>query len=427
VKVVTRSGDSMTVIATTKDSVRIISNTMDTMSIRVKPLDTITVSTKPVDTLTNPHIITIPPPTGQIYLPNFPAIPGFPVADTGECAFFTADSSLMRTTLNFYDIMWEQTRSDGLEAIKFIEKLVSDIVGYSIITLIGGDYSYTFNNGIYLFSSSNGFKISCAFHYGAGIGSHTENDTIRANLFLPQSYISGLKATLTSPFYSFTKGPLFDLLDGEAQIDRSLNVSFSVNFSKLKISFSRKTVHESASLPLYVVNDSISLPVTQTSYAGMAPVYMLNFANLFHNDSILINHDGSSMSSKPVALEVIFHSDSTFRKATYNFTVQQKMDTQRTAYGDHNGILKLSGDYTATSTLGFNNFPHSTFFTGRYSSAVHDSSWFYCDKQLTNEFGTLFFGETSDSVGIFNSEKYNYTFPYMPLRVSVEQYGKLVK
>lgn len=427
VQVVTRSGDTIVVIATAKDSVKIITNTIDTMSIRVKPMEIVTVSTTLIDTLTYPHIDTIPAPIGQIYLPVFPSIPGFPNIDGGECAFFTTDSSLMRTTLNFYDVMWEQTRSDGLEAIKFVEKLVSDIIGYSIITLVGGDYSYTFNNGIYLFSSSTGFKISCAFHYGAGIGGHAENDTIRANLFLAKSYISGLKGTLTSPFYSYTEGPLFDLLDGNVQIDKSLNVSFTVNFSKLKISFSRATVHESASLPIYVVNDSIGLPVTQTSYARMAPVYMLDFADLFHKDSILINHDGSSMSSKPVALNVIFRSDSTFRKATYSFTIQQKMDTQRTAYGDHNGILKLSGNYAATATLGFNNFPNSTFFTGRYSSAVHDSSWFYCDKQLTNEFGTLFFGETSDSVGIFNSKKYNYAFPYTPLKVSVEQYRKLVK
>jgi hypothetical protein len=407
-------GDTITVVPRTKDSIAVITHKTDTLVI--KPADTIRISIIPHDT--------VPPPPSGIYIPTFPTIPGFPNIIKGECAFYTTDSSLMHTTLNFYDIMWEQTRSDGLQAIEFAEKLVADIMGYSVITLIAGNYSYAFTNGIYQFNSSNGFTLTCVFHYGADAGGHAEDDTVRANLFLLDSYVSGLKVTLSPPYYSFTKGPLFDLIDGEPVIDQSLHVTFSVNFSKLKISFVRSTIHPSVALPFYIVNDSVRLPVTHTSISRMKPTPMLSFDDLFNKDSIMIDHGGSSMGSTPVPFYITYRSDSIYRKTKYSFAIEQKMDMQQTAYGNRNGTLKLSGEYEAQASLGFDNLKDSVFFKGRYSSSVPDSSRFFCDKQKAKEFGTLFFSLVPVDTGTFTSKKYGYAFPYTPIRVTLEDYLK---
>lgn len=407
-RVITEKGDTLLLRATDdRDSLAIISATGDTVRVPSGGDDTIMIVPVSVDT---PRVVVAPP-----YLPDFPNIPGFPDHLEGECAFFAEDSSLMRTTMNFYDVMWEQTRADGLEAIQFVEKLLVDIMGYSIITLAGGEYSYTFSGGVYRFTSDD-FSISCAFHYGAEVGSHAEDDTVAANLFAVTSYVSDLAPSLSSPFYTYTKGPLYELLADGVSIDRSLNVAFKIDFTKLKVSFLRRAVHQVTSLPLYVVNDSLQLSVQQELFARMAPVPVREFSDHFHNDSILIDHSGSSMTSQPADLAVRYRFQEESKTATYVFTVAQLQRQQQTAYGDRNGTLKLSGEYATTATLGFNGNDQSIYFTGRYSSSVSDSSWFYCDKEETSEFGTLFFGETTDSAGVFTSTAFGYTFPYVPMR-----------
>ena len=414
IPVVSASGDTITVIPyLSSDSIAIVKLPGDTVGIPLVNADTIA--------LTSSRIDTIEPPDLPLYLPEFPAIAGFPENTGGSCSFFAADSALMHTNLQFYDIMWEKTRSDGLEALEFVEKLIADIAGYSIVTLLGNDYSYSFDNGVYAFHSDD-FAISCAFHYGSGIGSHAENDTVRSDLFSLGSYIGGLKTTLTPPFYTFSRGPLFDLIDGDLSVDASLHVSFSVNFSRLKISFSRKTVTDFTSLPFFVVNDSLQLQITHTSYARMAPLYMLEFAGRFHDDSIMLDHSGTSMESAPAPLEVIFKTEETWQKATYAFAVKQTMDAQQTAYGNRDGVLKLSGTYSTTAMLGFDGYEQAVWFSGRYSSIEHDSSRFYCDREKTDEFGTLFFGAVADSVGSFTSEKFGYAFEYLPPAVVLENF-----
>lgn len=421
VTVVAAGGDTLTVVAQSADSISIFSPQIDTVTFRIDQGDTVFVETSPVRT------DTIPPPDSTIYLPGFPEIPGFPDIEQGDCAFYAEDSSLMRTTLEFYDVMWEQTRSDGIAAIEFVEKLVGDILGYAFITLIDDDYDYTFDDGVYLFTSGD-FDISCAFHYGEGIGDHAENDTVRSNLFALSSYVSGLETSLTSPFYTFNEGPLFDLIDGDLSIDRSLNVSFSVNFAKLKVSFSRAAEHAFSSLPLYIVNDSVMLTTVHKSYASMVPVYMRQLADRFHQDSIVIDHSGSSMNSEPVALTVTYRSvDSTYREALYTFAIQQVMDRQVTAYGDRDGVLKLVGDYETTATLSFDGYDQTIYFEGVYSSTESDSSWFYCDGGFEDMFGTLFFGEISDTTGLFTSGKYDYTFPYTPLHLQLDLFRSIIK
>lgn len=417
IPVISDAGDTVIVIPQSNgDSISIVAGVSgDTVHIPLIEADTVS--------LTQFRVTTIPPPEIPVYIPDFPNIDGFPGDLDGDCAFFAADSALMHTNLQFYDIMWEQTRADGLESIEFVEKLLADIAGYSIITLLKDNYDYSFDRGVYAFGS-DGFEISCVFHYGAGIGTHTENDTIRSSLFSLESYVGAPKVVLVPPSYSFTKGPLFDLIDGEVSIDGSLNVSFAVNLSKVKVSFFRKAVASLSKMSMLVINDSLNLKTTHTSYARMAPVYVSAFPELFHNDSIILNHNGTSMETEPASLEVVFKTDTTWRKATYGFTIRQVVDTQETAYGKRDAVLKLSGKYTTTATLGFDGYEQSVYFGGRYSSTVNDSSWFYCDRAENEEFGTLFFGEVADSVGTFTSVPYGYRFEYVPLGVSLASIKK---
>ncbi|MBN1760998.1 MAG: PKD domain-containing protein [Chitinispirillaceae bacterium] len=414
------SGDTVIVIPHAKgESISVVAGvTGDTIDIPLVDADTISLTAFRIETIT--------PPSIPIYIPDFPTIDGFPDSLRGDCAIFAGDSALMHTNLQFYDIMWEQTKDDGLESIEFVEKLLADIVGYSIITLVGNDYTYTFNRGVYAFTSDD-FQISCAFHYGDGIGTHAENDTVRSDLFTLDSYVGAPKVVLNPPSYSFTKGPLYELIDGDVSIDASLNVSFSVNFSKLKISFFRTTVTEVPEVPLYVVNDSLRLQTTHTSFTRMAPVYVRDFPALFQNDSLLIDHGGTSMETEPAPLKVVFRTDTSWQRITYAFTVKQVIDSQKTAYGKSNDVLKVAGTYSTMATLGFDGHDQSIWFGGRYSSTVNDSSWFYCDRQKTSEFGTLFFGVVTDSIGTFTSEPYGYGFEYVPLGVSLTSYVSLFR
>ena len=413
ITIITNVGDTLRVKADTGDSITIVSVRGDTVTLLITPDDTIAVTLPPNDTIS--------PVPDSIYLPTFPTIPGFPDMEQGECAFFAEDSSLMRTTLNFYDIMWEQTRSDGLEAVEFIEKLVLDIIGYPLITMANNDYSYSFNNGVYRFTSGD-FTIACSFHYGTASGLHEENDTVPADIFVLSSYISDLSVSLTSPYYTFTEGPLFDLINGDLSIDRSLNVSFSVDLTKLKISFVRSATHRFGTLPFYIVNDSIRLETVHTSFARMAPVPLLEFDERYHNDSIIIDHSGSAMESEPAALEILYREDDTYHSAEYTFTIRQHMKVQQSAYGKANDVLKLNGSYSAEAALGFNGFTQRMWFTGTYSTAEHDTSRFFCDESKKLLFGTLSFGDTNPEAGEFLSEKYDYSFPYTPYRISLEDY-----
>lgn len=366
-------------------------------------------------------------PDPGVYLPQFPTIPEFPDIDEGECAFFAEDSSLIRTSLDFYDIMWRQTSEDGLEALEFIEQLLLDMLGYAVITIADADYTYTFDNGVYAFSADS-FAISCAFHYGSGIAGRTENDTIRHNLFKERSYIRDLGPSLTPPYFTYTEGPLFELLQGDLDVNTStMEIDYSVNFAKIKVSFLRRSVYSFAALPFYVVNDSLRLNTTNTSIARMAPVTCADFGSLFHNDSIVLDHGGTKMQSSPVALEVVFRDGDDYKKATYRYGIAQEMLLQKAAYGDRDEKLKLSGTYETVGSMDFNALRSSIFFRGDYSSTQSDSSWFYCDSAMTDEFGTLFFGLISDSVGQFSSEKYEYDFPYTPRQVQLGRYRTLVE
>ena len=419
---VDQQSDSVEVISQAGDTVKIPKVDADTVSISVVTIDSTSLIV--VDSLPVPHdttvvelhdTVVVDPVNIPDYLPVFPNIPGFPDISAGDCAFFAEDSSLMRTTMNCYDVMWEQTKADGFQTLEFIGKMISDIIGYSLITVFGSHYTYTYNNGAYLVTAPD-FTVSCAFHYGAGVGSHAENDTVKANIFSTDSYISGIHAILTSPFYEYTKGPLFDLIDGDISIDGSLNVTYGVNFSKLKMSFFRETVHELPQFPLGVVNDSIQLKMRHDSFARMAPVAVRQFDDRFHEDSILIDHGGTVMTSQPVELKVTFAADSGYRTVSYAFTTRQIMNSQLTRYGNHGDTLKVSGSYRSSSALGFDGHEQWVYFSGRYSSTVSDSSWFYCDDVLTDEFGTLFFGDGDGTTGEFTSDKFGYSFRYTPLR-----------
>lgn len=412
--VITDAGDTLRVKADIGDSVTIVSSRGDTVTLLVTSDDTISV--------TLPQIDTIPLVPDSIYLPTFPTIPGFPDIEQGECAFFAEDSSLMRTTLNFYDIMWEQTRSDGLEAVEFIGRLVFDIIGYPLITMANDKYHYTFSNGVYRFTSGD-FSIACSFHYGTASGSYEENDTVPANIFARSSYVSDLSTSPTKPFYTFKKGPLFDLIDGDISIELlPLDVSFSVNLTKLKISFSRSVTHRFGSLPFYIVNDSLRMETIHTSFARMEPVPLLEFDERYHNDSIIIDHSGSSMESEPAPLEIVFRESDTYRTAEYAFTIRQYMNKQQSAYGNADDILKVNGSYAAEATLGFDGFRQYMWFAGTYSTAEHDTSRFYCDEKEELQFGILSFGDANPDIGEFLSEKYDYSFPYVPYRISLEDY-----
>ena len=93
---------------------------------------------------------------------------------------------------------------------EFLKNLIGTI-DYNALIL---PYKHSFSNGVYTIDNGE-LTMKAAFLYGSTVeGAHKENDTIRYNVFDPRSYIKSFDVKLSAPYYSYEKGPLWDLCSG---------------------------------------------------------------------------------------------------------------------------------------------------------------------------------------------------------------------
>jgi hypothetical protein len=93
------------------------------------------------------------------------------------------------------------------------------------------------------------------------------------------------------------------------------------------------------------------------------------------------------------------------------FMLTQTMLDQKVRFGNSGGNRKVIGSYAAQSQLTVNELSMmESYFAGAYSTFAADTAMFFCDKEMSTSFGTLFFDAPQVGYLTFVSERYSYQF-----------------
>jgi hypothetical protein len=78
-------------------------------------------------------------------------------------------------------------------------------------------------------------------------------------------------------------------------------------------------------------------------------------------------------------------------------------------FGNGGGNRKVIGSYAAQSQLTLNELSMvKSYFAGAYSTFTADTATFFCDRDLSTSFGTLFFEVPRAGYLTFVSDRYSY-------------------
>lgn len=334
------------------------------------------------------------------------------------CPAYAQESSLMRIALALSHFTIEKTREDGLSATDLALKVARAVTGtaYPIGLLDGFDYS--FSNGIYRIRNQT-FTLDAAFLYGPGLAGHAEGDTVRANLFELDSYVTGIRTTGFPPELKYNPGPLADLLSGGISVDvddiEDPKFDFRLDINRLRFTFSRAT------RTLFVLgNQEITLAnalffTLYEGHARMAPLYPPDLIRLYGRDSLELDFSGTKVSSPELPIAWAYESDGVKDTAVYRLALTQETLRQNYRFGDADGVKKVFGTYAAVNRLGAAGEPlEAVYFQGGYSSTAPDSARFHCDESMSEagSYGAAAFETESPGRGRFESRRYGYGFGF---------------
>ena len=343
------------------------------------------------------------------------------------CPAYAQESGLMRMALALSQFVSEKTREEGLSASGLALKVAQAVTGTAFpIGLLDG-FDYSFSKGVYRIRN-NTFALDAAFLYGPGLAGHAEGDTVRANLFDLDSYVTGVRATGFPPELKYNRGPLADLLSGDISVDtddfEDPKFDFRLDFNRLRFTFARTT------RTLFVLsNQEITLAnaLFFTFYEGRAriePLYPPDLIRLYGRDSLELDFSGTKVSSPELPIAWPYEvqggnggngGNEVMDTAVYRLALVQETLRQKYRFGDADGVRKVFGTYAAVNRLGAAGDPLETvYFQGGYSSTAPDSARFYCDESMTEDrfFGAAALETESPGRGRFISGKYGYDFGF---------------
>ncbi|MDB5051296.1 MAG: hypothetical protein JWO30_4367 [Fibrobacteres bacterium] len=341
-------------------------------------------------------------------------IQGFDTA----CPAYAQEPILMRVALALSHFTIEKTREEGLNATDLALNVARAVTGtaFPIGLLDGFDYSY--GKGVYHFRN-NTFTLDAAFLYGPGIAGHAEGDTLRANLFALDSYVTGIHTTLFPPDLKYTRGPLADLIDGDISVDlddiEHPKFDFHLDFNRLRFTFSRTT------RTLFVLsNQEITLAnaLFFTLYEGkarIAPLYPPDLIRLYGRDSLELDFSGTRVSSPELPIAWPYEENGVKDTAVYRLALVQETLRQNYRFGDAGGVKKVFGTYSAANRLGAAGEPlEAVWFKGGYSSTTPDSARFFCREAMDDDqfYGSAAFETETSGRGSFASKRYGYEFGF---------------
>lgn len=379
------------------------------------------------ETLDVPDIPDIPDIPDTIDTPDIPDIPDIKILfpdielpiDT-TCALYAQNQYTIRPVIYMGKYFTYKNKTESMELGNFIFELLKNLTGTIDYNALAMPSKTGFNNGVYTFSNGN-LTMNAAFLYGPGLAGHNENDTIRYDLFDTRSYIKSIGIQLTSPYYTYEKGPLWDLTSGFS-VDVSNRVSpkvtLNIAFGSLKFTGSRDVESRYTMSTEMTDSNQVTVPVFDLiafRYHGLAkiePFFIRDIVNMVDHDSLQIDMTGSVIVTDSFPAKFTVHttpSDSSVVKIMFMLT--QTMLDQKVRFGNGGGNRKVIGAYAAESQLKLNELSMvKSYFKGAYSTFAADTATFFCDREMSSQFGTLFIDVPQAGFLTFASERYSYQF-----------------
>ncbi|MBN1576177.1 MAG: hypothetical protein JW913_06495 [Chitinispirillaceae bacterium] len=334
------------------------------------------------------------------------------------CAFYSQNEYTMRPVLLLGRYLTFRNKTESMTLGNFIFELLKNLAGTLDISVLTLPLKRSFDGGVYTIGNDS-ITISAVFHYGPGVEGHAENDTIRDDLFNPQSYVRSFRVQTSAPYYSYEQGPLWHLAGGfSVDVSNPLNpkYSFTIAMADLKFSCYRE-VRSRYTMSSEISDTGVMYSTFEEflfNYHGIArirPFRVGNIEKLLQTDSLEIDMAGSQIATDSLPMTFTWaHLRDTLR-GTIDFNMTQTILEQPVRFGNSGGRLKVLGSYAAQSEMSINDKTYANIhFSGTYSTAAADTARFYCEEERVNRFGTLYFDVPEQGWSTFVSERYNYRF-----------------
>lgn len=307
-----------------------------------------------------------------------------------------------------------------MELGNFIFELLKNLTGTLDYNALSMPSKTGFSSGVYTFSNGS-LEMKAAFLYGPGIAGHNENDTIRYDLFDPRSYIKSFGVQLTSPYYKYEQGVLWDLTSGfsvDVSNPASPRISLNIAIGSLKFTGAREVQSRYTMSTEMLDSNQVTVPVVDPiafRYHGLAkidPFFVRDIVTMVQNDSLQIDMSGSTIVTDSFPAKFTVRT-STTDSSVLNilFMLTQTMLDQKVRFGNSGGTRKVIGSYSAESQLSVNDLSMvKSYFTGAYSTFAADTVTFFCDREMTSPFGMLLIDVPFTGYLTFVSERYEYQF-----------------
>ncbi len=336
------------------------------------------------------------------------------------CALYAQNQYTIRPVIYMGKYFTYKNKTESMELGNFIFELLKNLTGTIDYNALAMPSKTGFNNGVYTFSNGN-LTMKAAFLYGPGLAGHNENDTIRYDLFDPRSYIKSLGVQLTKPYYTYEMGPLWDLSSGfSVDVSNRLapKATLNIAFGALKFAGSRDVESRYTMSTEMTDSNQVTLPVFDPivfRYHGLAkiePFFIRDIVNMVEQDSLQIDMTGSVIVTDSFPAKFTVHTtptDSSIVKIMFMLT--QSMLDQKVRFGNGGGNRKVIGTYAAESQLTLNTLSMvKSYFKGVYSTFATDTANFFCDREMSSQFGTLLIDVPQIGYLTFFSDRYSYQF-----------------
>ncbi|NLL14649.1 MAG: hypothetical protein GX267_14695 [Fibrobacter sp.] len=341
-----------------------------------------------------------------------------------NCAFYSQSEHTMRPVVMMGRYLTYKNKTESMSLGSFVFEFLKNLIGTIDYNALILPYKHSFSNGVYTIDNGE-LTMKAAFLYGSTVeGAHKENDTIRYNVFDPRSYIKSFDVKLSAPYYSYEKGPLWDLCSGfsvNTSNPLSPKITLDIDLQSLKFTAFREiqgryTLSAQELDPGGMISYSHfeMIPFRYHGLARINPFYIKDVISLVQNDSLEIDMSGSIIETDSFAIKFKYADGTILNDKSFNFFVRQQMLDQLVRFGNSGNNYKVTGSYTAECQLSVNVFALvSSFFKGSYSTTGNDTASFYCDRELQSHFGTLYFAVPQENYMTFISERYSYQFSIM--------------
>ncbi len=338
-----------------------------------------------------------------------------------ECPVYAQFPITMIPVLHLGNYITYRNKTESLAFGTLLYEFVKNLVGTINPGTLTLPVRSSFSDGIYTLSNDS---ISCraVFHYGTTGEGYSELDTIKHNLFEPSSYVSGISAANSFPWYTIEKGPLWHLVS-DTTIDLSNpgspTVSFAIDLTEVYLSAYRE-VSDDYMMGFEMTPDGVITGGFVDSYlfhyhgkAKFLPTRVKTIPPLVLSDSLAFDLSGSEISSRTIPLHFkVTDNGNTYEDSIrLDLGIRQVMIDQVVRFGVSESNRRVTGTYSAVSRFApFDKEVVRLFFTGNYSTAEKDTARFFCDESMTNQFGVLCFDTPDERSLTFESETYGYSF-----------------